>query len=135
MIYIASDHAGFHLKQKIIEKYPGVMDLGPDTDTAVDYPDYAKKLCEHISPNDQGILICGSGIGICIAANRYAHIRAALCMTEDMARLARQHDDANVVCLAARLLPEEKAFSILDIFFTTAFEEEERHVRRISKMS
>lgn len=135
MIYIASDHAGFDLKQKVINKYLDIEDLGPFDDNPTDYPDYAHKIAKVIGPgNHKGILICGSGIGMCIAANRFSHIRAALCMTPEMARLARQHNDANVICLGAKLISEDQAFAILEEFFVTPFSQEERHIRRIDKM-
>ncbi len=107
-IAIASDHAGVALKAHLVEHLRrqgyAVLDLGPTTDASVDYPDYAAKLaaCLQTGEASRGVLICGSGIGISIAANRFPHIRAALCHTPEAAALARQHNDANVLCLGAR---------------------------------
>ncbi len=136
-IYIASDHAGFDLKKAILHKYPQMIDLGTDSDAPVDYPDFAQKLALKLiqDPMAFGVLICGSGSGVCIAANRFKHIRAVNCLSVEMARLARSHNDANVLCLGERLLDTGTAFSILDVFINTEFSGEERHKRRVEKMS
>ena len=133
--YIAADHAGFLLKQQILNAYPDMIDLGADSSESVDYPDFAQKLAREIGKYDFGILICGSGIGICIAANRFKHVRAANCISSEMAMLARVHNDANVLCLPGRLLSTPDALMIIDTFLTTSFSQEYRHQNRINKMS
>ena len=140
-IYIASDHAGFALKKFLITESKKnkfqLIDLGCDSaEKSVDYPDYAQKLCKKIKKNsaDFGILICGSGIGISIAANRFKHIRAALCHSAKSAKLSRAHNDANILCLGARVVKNSSALSILKAFFTSKFEGE-RHARRVTKLS
>ncbi len=140
-ILIASDHAGFVLKQTLIEELTKLgfmaIDLGCDSaEKSVDYPDYAQKLCKKITDknNLRGVLICGSGIGISIAANRFKNIRAALCTSKEMAKLSRAHNDANVLCLGARLTKNKTALSILKTFLTSEFEGA-RHATRIKKLS
>lgn len=140
-LWIASDHAGYLLKQYLIKNFspsPWMWrDLGPDrADVSVDYPDYARLLChEFVSDsNALGILICGSGIGMSIAANRNKDIRAALVFNEAMARLSRQHNDANVLCLGARFLREEEALQILGTWLATSFEGG-RHENRVQKIN
>ena len=139
-IYIASDHAGFTLKSFFIKELANlglkVTDLGCNSvENSVDYPDFAKKLAQKIKNNsDFGILICGSGIGISIAANRYKHIRAALCHNAKQAELARLHNDANVICLGARLISDKAALAAVKKFFATEFEGQ-RHARRVAKLS
>ena len=132
MIYIASDHAGFFLKEKLKSKFD-LHDLGNfKEDEKVDYPDFALKLCDRIKENDFGILICGSGQGMVMAANRHKHIRACLCLDTDQAKLARQHNNANVLCLAGRITDSLQAEEILKIFLETDFEGG-RHSKRLSK--
>jgi len=134
-ILIASDHGGFELKEKIkakLKKYD-VEDLG-GTEEPCDYPDYAKKLCKKIKKDELGILICGTGIGMSIAANRFKGIRAALCYDEYSAKMSREHNDANVLVLGGRTLSFEKAEKIVDIWLNTKFSGEERHERRIRKI-
>lgn len=138
-ILIASDHAGFALKKVLTEElqYFQFTDLGcSSAEKSVDYPDYAQKLCAKITEKNQlrGILICGSGIGISIAANRFKNIRAALCHNVKSAKLARAHNDANVLCLGARVIKNESALSIVKAFFSTEFEGA-RHAARIAKLS
>ena len=138
-ILIASDHAGFGLKKFLIEELQQleISDLGCDSaEKSVDYPDYAQKLCQKITDKNQlrGILICGSGIGISIAANRFKNIRAALCHNVKSAKLARAHNDANVLCLGARVVKNKSALSIVKAFFSTEFEGA-RHAARIAKLS
>jgi ribose 5-phosphate isomerase B len=135
--YIAADHAGFDLKQHILTAYPEIINLGTDSSDAVDYPDYAKKLAYELGKNTSafGILICGSGIGICMAANRFKHIRAANCVSVEMAKLAREHNDANVLCLPGRLLSTPETLAIVHTFLSTPFSKEPRHQNRIQKMS
>jgi len=137
-IFIASDHAGYSLKEKIKKHLAGrnVIDLGTDSEESVDYPDLGKKLAEEISKDtaDTGILICGSGIGISIAANRNLNVRAALVYNPEIAKLARQHNNANVICLGARFIDEKLAKECVDIFLSTAFEGG-RHENRVKKLS
>ena len=138
-LVIASDHAGFDLKAGIgfaleARAYE-VTDLGPDDAASVDYPDMADKLVEAITHGvaDRGILICGTGIGICIAANRHHNIRAATCHDVTTARMARAHNDANVLCLGARVIGTQVALDCVDAFLTTEFEGG-RHQRRVDKL-
>lgn len=137
-IAIASDHGGFHYKQAIQKKFPEYewVDLGPDSPDSVDYPDYAHELCDEMASKNigTGILICGTGIGISIAANRHENIRAALCTNTTMARLTRAHNDANVLALGERIIGLEAAFDIVDTFLRTEFEGG-RHERRINKIN
>jgi ribose 5-phosphate isomerase B len=139
-IVIASDHAGVSLKRFVIakleEKGDEVVNLGTDDNKSVDYPDYAKKLADHIKkhPDFIGVLICGTGVGISIAANRYKHIRAALCSNAEIAELARAHNDANVLVLGARTIDEKSALKILEIFLKTKFSGG-RHSARVAKLS
>ena len=135
---IASDHAGFKLKESIKEHFSDIewIDLGTDSEDSVDYPDFGKALAEAIRDGKaaRGVLVCGSGIGISIAANRVAQVRAALCISAEMASLSRQHNDANVVCLGERLTGTEVAFDIIETFLNTEFEGG-RHQRRVDKLS
>jgi len=138
-VYLASDHAGFILKKFLIEKIIKLgfepIDLGCDSsEKSVDYPDYAQKLCKKITKISNGILICGSGIGISIAANRFKNIRAALCHDVKSAKSSRAHNDANVLCLGARVISNKTALAIVKAFFSTEFEGE-RHAARIKKLS
>lgn len=138
-IALASDHAGFALKASLIAHLQAaghdVLDLGPATADRVDYPDYGYKLAEAIAAGqaDLGIGICGSGIGISIALNRYSGIRAALCHDVTSARLSRQHNDANVLVLGERLIGPAVAPECVDAFLTTAFEGG-RHADRVEKL-
>ncbi len=138
-ISIASDHAGFKLKDflksELAQKYD-IIDLGTNDSESVDYPDFGKKLAEHIAnkKSDFGILICGSGIGISIAANRNPKVRAALCWNNEVSKLARQHNDANVICLGARFVTEQQALEMVNTFLSTAFEGG-RHTKRVEKLS
>jgi ribose 5-phosphate isomerase B len=110
-------------------------DLGPESTDSVDYPDYANRLAEAMAqhPESQGVLMCGSGIGMSIAANRYRHLRAALVQTPEQARLSRQHNNANVLVLGARMLSDAEALECLESFLATAFEGG-RHSRRVEKL-
>jgi ribose 5-phosphate isomerase B len=134
-IFLASDHAAFNEKQHLVQyledKGSEVMDLGTYSLDSTNYPDWAKKLVEHVkSEKGIGILLCGSGIGVCMTANRYSDIRAALCRDEDDAKMSRQHNNANVLCLSGRKTPIEQIKRITDTFLTTAFEGG-RHQTRI----
>lgn len=140
-IYIGSDHAGFQLKD-IIKSFlqqnmeAELIDLGTFSEESVDYPDYAREVCEKIVENEgsYGILICGTGIGMCMAANKHKGIRAVDATSEHMAEMSRKHNDANVLCLGGRMLEPELAKQIAKTFLTTQFENDDRHKRRISKL-
>ena len=137
-IYIASDHAGFALKDLIINDYLlkkdiNYVDLGTKSENSVDYPKFAKKLCKKITPKSMGILICGSGIGVNISANRYSHIRASLCHNVGTAKMTRKHNDSNVICLQGRPFVKKNIFAMLNAYFDTEFEEG-RHLRRIKQL-
>lgn len=136
-VFIASDHAGFELKEKIIEHFSknfAFENLGPDSTDRVDYPDFAIKLSEKLGQGDLGVLVCGSGQGVCMTANKFAHIRAALCTNEELAELSRAHNNANVLCLGSRTVEEELNLKIFNKFMTTDFEGG-RHQARVEKIS
>ena len=137
-IFLASDHGGFSLKETIFfflkEKNIKVVDLGCKSIDPVDYPDYAQLLASKIEHNNSfGIIFCGTGIGISIAANRFSQIRAALCTSVEMASLSRKHNNANVLALGGRIITEELAKAIVSEFLNTKFEEG-RHLVRINKI-
>lgn len=138
-IAIASDHAGFILKEKILFYLKKLkirtFDLGTFSQDRVDYPDNAKKLVFFLKKKKSltGILICGSGIGVSIAANRFKGIRAAICNDSKSALLARKHNDANILCLGARLINLKNAQKVVNIFINTSFESG-RHLKRIKKL-
>ena len=137
-IFISSDHAGFNLKKSIIQKFSKkqkIVDLGPSSDKSVDYPEYARKLSKKISSNNGifGILICGSGTGMAIAANKNQKIRAALCYSVKNTKLSRLHNNANIITLGARLINKNKAFNLIRVFLNTKFEGG-RHMRRVKKI-
>lgn len=138
-IALASDHGGFKLKEflkKYIEKQNiDYIDLGTDSEESVDYPDFAAKMAQTIKNQqaDMGILVCGTGIGISIAANRYHGIRAAILYDDDVARLAKEHNNANVVVFGGRTMSEEDCLRRLQIFWKTKFAGG-RHERRIAKI-
>lgn len=144
-IYLGSDHAGVNLKKQIKlhldEKFKGqeassVLDLGVFTNDATDYPDIAREVGEKVLENEGalGILICGSGVGMSISANRMSGIRAVLANNELTAKLARLHNNANVLCLGERFTGSDLAMAIVDIFLETKFAADERHVRRVVKI-
>ena len=134
-IFIASDHAGYKLKNSITSKLKKTIDLGPKSPDSVDYPDYAKKLSKKVASNKGsfGILICGSGMGMAIAANKNKNIRAALCYSKKNTKLSRLHNDANVITLGLRLTNKKIAFNCLNVFLSTKFEGG-RHLRRVKKI-
>ena len=140
-LYIASDHAGFalkeSLKQYIVSAHPNVQvhDLGTESENSVDYPDYGFKAANAVATNagSFGMVICGSGIGISIAANRITGARAALCSTEQMARVSREHNNANMLALGARFIDDATARACVDAFLTTDFAGG-RHVGRVEKL-
>ena len=137
-IFISSDHAGFNLKKSIIQKFSKnqkIVDLGPGSNKSVDYPDYAHKLSKKVSSNSRnfGILVCGSGIGMSISANKNKKIRAALCYSVKNTKLSRLHNNANIITLGARLINKNKAFNLIKVFLSTKFEGG-RHLRRVKKI-
>ncbi len=137
---VASDHRGVGVKARICEQLRNaghdVVDLGPVTEDSVDYPDYAAKVSAGISDAsfDRGILICGTGMGMCIAANKYRGVRAALCHDEVTAEMSRRHNDANVLCMSADLMGEPVMTRIVEIWSATEFEGG-RHARRLQKIA
>ncbi|MBQ9235319.1 MAG: RpiB/LacA/LacB family sugar-phosphate isomerase [Alphaproteobacteria bacterium] len=139
-IAIAADHGGFALKSEIIDCYKQkgieLVDLGTYNADTCDYPLIADKLADYIVDKkaEVGILICGSGIGVSIAANRHKGIRAALLYNEQVAALAREHNDANVAVFGARTQSKDEVFKYLEIFLSTPFSEGERHIRRIAEL-
>ena len=138
-IFISSDHAGFKLKEYIKtflkKKKYSFIDLGPDNDNRVDYPDYAHSVSKKvkINKNNRGILVCGSGMGMNIAANRHKNIRAAQCYNVKSTKLSRLHNDANIITLGSRLLSKKNALNCVSIFLKTKFEGG-RHLKRIKKI-
>ena len=140
-IAVASDHGGFELKTILIAdlKAAGVpvLDLGTTSTESVDYPDYANALAQALAEGKarRGVLLCGTGIGVSMAANRHKGIRAAVCRDVTDARLARQHNDANVLCLGGRTTGPEVARDCLRTFLATEFEGGGRHARRLAKFS
>ena len=137
-VFIASDHAGFNLKKNIIQRFSKIqkiLDLGPKTNDSVDYPDFAKKLSRKVASNKGsfGILICGSGMGMAIAANKTKNIRAALCYSVKNTKLSRLHNNANIITLGERLINKKKAFNLIKVFLSTKFEGG-RHLRRVRKI-
>ena len=134
-LYIASDHAGFALKSKLCDFFKSLVDLGTNSEESVDYPDFAHKLTNEIlkDAGNLGILICGSGVGMSIAANRVKGIRAGLVSNNEIARLIRQHNNANVLVLPGRFMADEEAKNCVQIFLETEFEAG-RHKKRIEKI-
>ena len=138
-IFISSDHAGFELKEAIkkylLSKKLTFQDLGPSNNVRVDYPDFAHKVARKvkISKNNVGILVCGSGLGMNIAANRHKNIRAAQCFNLKSTKLSRLHNDANIITLGSRLLTKKNALSCVGVFLNTNFEGV-RHLQRIKKI-
>lgn len=140
IIAIAADHAGYELKDLLREEIESmgfeVLDLGTNGPESVDYPDYGDAVAEAIAAGraSRALLVCGTGIGMSIAANRHPEVRAALCHNAATARLAREHNDANVLALGARIVDEEVARDCVRVFFTTEYEGG-RHARRVAKLS
>jgi len=139
-IAIGGDHAGFEYKQKLVKKLEElgyeVKDFGPFSTDSVDYPDYVHPLSISIEQGEYelGVVICGSGNGVAITANKHQGIRAALCWNEDLAALARQHNNANVIALPARFISYELAEKLVEIFISTDFEGG-RHLNRVNKIA
>ncbi|MDU0939713.1 MAG: ribose 5-phosphate isomerase B [Clostridiales bacterium] len=140
MVAIACDHGGFELKKELIKHLEkqgiDIRDFGCDSADSCDYPDYAHLVTDAIKSGeaDKGILLCGTGIGMSIAANKVEGIRAALCSDCFSAEATRLHNDTNVLCMGARVIGPELAFKIADIWLVTEFSDEERHNRRIGKI-
>ena len=138
-VCIASDHAGYKLKEDIknhlIDKSISVFDLGPFNDQSVDYPDYAKRLGNRIKfkKSEVGVLVCGSGTGMAISANKIKTIRAAVCYNLKSTRLSRQHNNANIIALGSRLTKRKLSLKLVDVFLTTKFEGG-RHLKRVKKI-
>jgi RpiB/LacA/LacB family sugar-phosphate isomerase len=139
-IALAADHAGFELKEKMAAHLQGagfeVMDLGTGDEEPVDYPDFARAIGEALREGraERGILICGSGVGACVAANKIKGIRAGLCHDTYSAHQGVEHDDINVLCLGARVIGEELAKELVTAFLSAKFAGEERHRRRLAKI-
>ncbi len=152
VVYVGCDHAGLDLKLKVMAALPEVewKDMGTHGPEAVDYPDYADKVCRQIAAVEShnkknnildpiegpalGLLICGSGQGMAIRANKFTHIRAALCWADDISRLAREHNNANILCLSARYSSPDQAIQMMRTFMTTPFAGG-RHLPRVGKLS
>ena len=138
-VCIASDHAGYKLKETIknflVFKNVSIIDLGPNSNSSVDYPDFAKKVSNRIKSkrSDVGILVCGSGTGMAITANKTKKIRAAVCYNLTSTRLSRQHNNANIIALGSRLTKKNTALKLISVFLSTKFEGG-RHLRRIKKI-
>ena len=138
-IFISSDHAGFNLKEEIkiyLEKKKlKYQDLGPNSNTRVDYPDYAHKVARKVkvNKNNIGILVCGSGTGMNIAANKHKNIRAAQCFNLKSTKLSRLHNDANIITLGSRLITKKNALKFISVFLNTKFEGG-RHLKRVRKI-
>jgi len=139
-LVIASDHGGLRLKNELVEllKKAGhaVEDIGTHTDASCDYPDFAHAVAKGILDKkyERGILVCGTGVGMSIAANRHAGIRAVVCSDTYTAKLSRDHNDANVLCIGERVVGSGLAWEIVKTWLTTPFSGDKRHVRRISKI-
>ncbi len=139
-IAIGGDHAGFQYKERLIHHLKGldheVKDFGPGSDSSVDYPDHVHPLSNEVASEeaDLGILICGSGNGVAMTANKHENVRAALCWNSEIASLARLHNNANVICIPARFIAYEYAESLIDTFLSTDFEGG-RHERRVNKIN
>ena len=137
-ISIGNDHAGVDYKNYIIENLNDKNDIknhGTDTESSVDYPDFAHPVSSDVDNqiSDLGILICGSGNGVAMTANKYKNVRAALCWNEELAVLAKQHNNANIICIPARFISKEEALQIVKSFIQTGFEGG-RHERRVNKI-
>ena len=138
-VCIASDHAGFRLKENIkdflVNKNISIIDLGPINENSVDYPDYAKKVSNRVKSkiSDVGILVCGSGTGMAISANKMKKIRAAVCYNSRSTRLSRQHNNANIIAIGSRFTKRNTALKLVSIFLETKFEGG-RHQRRVKKI-
>lgn len=137
-IVAGADHAGYRLKHAVVLRLRSqghdVVDVGTDSaEVSVDYPAFAHRVAEMVASGAaaRGVLVCGSGLGVCMAANRHRAVRAALCLTPFLAEMSRRHNDANVLCLAGRLLSEDEAWAITEVWMETPFEGN-RHARRVA---
>ena len=139
-IAIGSDHAGFELKVELVkwlnQSHFQVMDMGVYENKSVDYPDYAHPVAKAVEEKESsfGILLCGTANGVCMTANKHQGVRAAICWASEIAKLVREHNDANILCLPARFINSDAAKSIVEIFMQTRFEGG-RHERRVGKMA
>ena len=139
-VHVGSDHAGLEMKEALKPYFERrgieLTDVGPDSDESVDYPEYAEKVARGVADGDAdlGVLICGSGIGMAIAANKVPGIRAATVTEPELAKISRQHNNANVIALGGRYIPRQTAEDILDAFFDTEFEGG-RHQRRVDEIA
>ncbi len=139
VIPVGADHAGFELKQRLVAELERLgyrpLDLGTDSGASTDYPDYAHQVADRVEHGDaaRGVLLCGSGLGMSYAANRHPGVRAAVAWTPEIARLAREHNDANILVLPARFVTEQQGLEILRTWLTTPFEGG-RHERRVRKI-
>jgi ribose 5-phosphate isomerase B len=140
-IAIGTDHAGVEHKEAIKKLAASmdieVLDMGTNSSESVDYPDYGEKVGLAVCKGqaDMGILICGTGIGISLAANKIKHIRAAVCWNEETVSLAREHNNANILCMGARFIPASKSVDMAKVFLTTDFSSDKRHIRRVNKIT
>ena len=138
-IYISSDHAGFELKDKLLKKIPNLKDIGPfEFIMEDDYPDYVYLLIKNMRKdlkNNQGILICKNGVGVCIAANKFKGIRAGIGLNSEHVKSMISDDNINVLCLGADYLKEEEIYKMVEIFQNEKFQPQNRHLRRLSKLS
>ena len=138
-VSLSSDHAGYklkeHIKKTLNKKKIKVLDLGPKNDKSVDYPDFAKKLAKNVisKKSNIGILVCGSGTGMAMSANKFKKIRAAVCYNKASTRLSRMHNNANILALGSRLTKKSTALKLVNIFLSTKFEGG-RHLRRVKKV-
>ena len=139
-IAAGADHGGFALKQAVVRRLRSqgheVIDVGTDSEeVSVDYPDFGHKVATLVAAGEveRGILVCGTGLGICMTANRHAGVRAADCLTPHLAEMARRHNDANVLCMGGRILSEDEGWAITEVFLTTPFEGG-RHERRVENI-
>ncbi len=139
-IAVGADHGGYYLKEAVKksleEQGHQVEDMGVFSDQASDYPEQASAVAKAVAGDkaDRGVLVCGSGLGMCMTANRFHGVRGALAPTLEHARLGRQHNNANVLCLGERLTPTDQALEILNVFMNTQFEDGGRHERRVAKI-
>ena len=139
-LYIGSDHGGYNLKKKIKEVFTPMgyefEDVGTDSTESCDYPVFASKLCEKVlaEPDGKGILVCGTGIGMSIAANKFKGIRASHCTDTFAARMTREHNNSNVLCLGERITGQDLAIDIVEIWLKTPFSNGERHLRRLDEI-
>ncbi|SMP74265.1 ribose 5-phosphate isomerase B [Neorhodopirellula lusitana] len=137
---VGGDHAGFELKQLVVERFSGIVseliDCGTDSEEPCDYPDFAVEVAERIQSGqaDRGLLICGSGVGVSVAANKITGMRAAICHDTYSARQGVEHDDMNILCIGGRIIGSELAYEIIGAFLKARYTPQERHARRLQKI-